>query len=102
MHALKKESLICKLFQARHYMYDGKYGEQHCGLTWNMSTHLKRGTTFQITVKSDSGEIAVLLPCHNATRIFRNSSTTSLLQIKKKPDWFNNFAISLVAISPVS
>jgi len=42
------------------------------------ASYRKRGTTFQMTEKSDSGDMAVLPPCHTAIRVLRSSSTSSL------------------------
>lgn len=47
-------------------------------------THRNRGTTFQMTEKSDSGDMAVLPPCHTAIRVLRSSSTSSLVSQQQK------------------
>jgi len=44
----------------------------------SMTAYRNRGTTFQMTEKSDSGDMAVLPPCHTAIRVLRSSSTSSL------------------------
>jgi len=46
-----------------------------------LKTYRNRGTTFQITEKSDSGDMAVLPPCHTAIKVLRSSSTSSLCHI---------------------
>lgn len=44
---------------------------------WKKS-YLNLGTTFHITQKSDSGEIAPFVPCHNAIKVFLTSSIKNL------------------------
>lgn len=47
-------------------------------------TYLNLGTTFQITQKRDSGEMAPFVPCHNAINVFLTSSINNLQSKKLK------------------
>lgn len=42
-------------------------------------TYLNLGTTFQITEKRASGEMAPFWPCHRAINVFRSSSNRNLI-----------------------
>ena len=70
---------IARLAKVWHHIYTAFLyidGDRHTLI--QHITYLKRGTTFQMTEKSDSGEMALLLPCHRSTSVLRSSSTTNL------------------------